>query len=129
MSINKQFERELTRMERIPQQALYKQTMSVVQSSEKKLIAQLNLKNTKIKKRVIARELLWFFGAASIGFVFGILIFYIIGEISSSFFMQLTMDMGSVINLFFFISLICFIGVYIARLVFWAVKLLSSKSE
>jgi hypothetical protein len=129
VSINKQFDRELTRLERVPQQALYKQTMSLVRTSEKKLIQQLTLKNQKIKKQVIARELLWFFAAALIGFVFGVLIFYMVGEIFPPLFIQMTEDLGSITTLFFFISLLCFLGVYIARLIFWAVKLLSGKSE
>ena len=129
MSINKQFERELTRLERVPQQALYRQTMTMVRTSEKKLIEQLTLKNQKIKKQVIAKELLWFFSASLIGFIFGILIFYLLGELFPPMFIQFTQDMGSITTLYFFISLICFIGVYVARLVFWAIKLLSGKSD
>jgi hypothetical protein len=129
VSINKQFDRELTRLERVPKQALYRQTMTLVQTSEKKLIQQLTLKNQKIKKQVIAKEFLWFFGASFIAFLMGVLIFYSVGEMFPLLFMQLTEQLGSITNLYFFISMICFLGVYIARLIYWAVTLLSAKRE
>ncbi len=73
--------------------------------------------------RRLAVEVLWFFGAAMIAFLAGFLVFYLIGEFLTSTFVEYVKQLDSMTKFYFWIFLFCFIGVYIARLLVWAIKM------
>lgn len=75
----------------------------------------------------IAREVLWFFSALIIGFLLGYLFF----ELFIICLADLKKDLIDLLfltdsNFIYFLSAICFIGVYICRLTVWALKLVKS---
>lgn len=86
------------------------------------------LKKAKFSKKKLAKEILWFFGACFIAFITGFLVFYLIGEFLTSIFVQYITDLGSITKFYYWIFLFNLIGVYIARLIVWAIKTVALKN-
>ena len=122
MSIDHIFSRELKRLERMPERALYKQTRKFTRNSEKKLMAQLENKKKQKRSQKIAKEILWFFASLFIAVIGAFILFYAIGEIFPQTFIQLIILVKSTIVLYMIFLAICFVGVYFARIISWALK-------
>ena len=103
----------------------FKQTTSVTGGADKKLFKAL--KKAKVGKKVLAREILWLFGASFIAFIAGFLVYYLIGEFLTEVFVSYTNDMP-IVKFYFWIFLFSLIGVYIARLIVWAIRMVTTKS-
>ena len=80
------------------------------------------LKKSKINKKTLAKEVLWFFGACLIAFITGFLVYYLIGEFLTSVFVDFVSEFKSITKFYFWIFLFNLIGVYVARLIIWAIK-------
>lgn len=126
MSIERMFSGELKRLERLPERALYKQTRKFSRDSEKKIMAQLTNQKKQNRKKKIAREVLWFFAAIVVSVIAGFALFYFIGEFFPNAFISIINQTKSVILMYLVLFIVCFIGVYFARIVNWALKSLTS---
>lgn len=129
MSIEKSFSRQIKRMERIPQRALYRQTRVIVKGIEKKTMSGLTKSPSRFNKKKLAKEVLWFFASALIAFLLAFLVFYISTHFFSSFVNLGIGVVGSVYNFFYVLLLVCFLGIYISRIVGWAIVHLTSSSN
>lgn len=116
-------------MERIPQRALYRQTRVVTKGLEKKAMQGLTKSPSKFNKQKFAREVLWFFSSIIIAFILAFLLFYLATHFFESFIGLGIQATGTVYNFFYVLLLVCFIGVYIIRIVGWAVSLSISSSK
>jgi hypothetical protein len=113
------------KLERKTESDLLNRTTQTAFSAQNKAISGiLSPKKGAFNPVVIAREFLWFFVSVAIGFILGFLFYEL--------FSFLLLDVkNELINLFFmsqsnfiyFLSAICFFGVYIVRLTIWALKL------
>ena len=76
------------------------------------------------KKKKIAKEVLWFFASIAIGFLMGYLFFELfviaLPVVKNDIILHF---LNSNLNFIYFLSFISFIGVYISRLVVWALNL------
>jgi len=98
----------------------FKQSKELTGGADKKIFRVLS--KAKINKKRFAIEILWFFGAAMIASLFAFLTFYLIGQFMTDVFVEFVQKLDSTTKFYFWIFLFCFIGVYISRLIFWAVK-------
>ena len=113
------------KLERKTESDLLNRTTQTAFGAQNKAISGiLSPKKGAFNPVVIAREFLWFFVSVAIGFILGFLFYEL--------FSFLLLDVkNELINLFFmsqsnfiyFLSAICFCGVYIVRLTIWALKL------
>ncbi|MDB4533894.1 hypothetical protein N9242_03410 [Vicingaceae bacterium] len=121
MAIDKLFKQ----LERRTERDLYRKTFRMAHKSQQGLYAGLgdNLKKAKWKK--IAVEVFWFFSSLAIGLVLGFLLFELIGSIIPSWKNNFTIFFGGSDAIFIYVlALICFIGVYITRLIVWSLNYL-----
>jgi hypothetical protein len=121
MSIERIFKRELQRIERLPQRAIYRQLNRMTTSLEQKAFSSKKTQPT-VKVKQIAREVLWFFGSMVISVLLGFLFFYLAGELFPSLFVEMVSDIGSIIWLYYCLCIGCFLGIYLIRAVIWAFK-------
>ena len=98
----------------------FKNTKEYTGGADKKIFKALQ--RAKLSKKKIAKEILWFFGACIIAAITGFLVYYLIGEFLTEVFVDFINSLGSLTKFYFRIFLFNLIGVYVARLVVWAVK-------
>lgn len=110
---------------KVASNSAFKQSKQFTGGADKKVFKALS--KAKVNKRRLAIEVLWFFGGAFIAFVTGFLVFYLIGEFLTSVFVEYVQQLDSMTKFYFWIFIFCFIGVYIARLLVWAVKTVALK--
>lgn len=124
MAIDKLFRQ----LERRTERDLYRKTFRLAHKSQQSLYTNLdaNLKAAKWKK--IAVEVFWFFSSLFIGMILGYLLFELLSIlfpfIKESF---LTYLGNSDLSLIYFLGLICFVGVYVTRLIIWSLNYLGRK--
>ncbi|MCF8297668.1 MAG: hypothetical protein K9J13_09020 [Saprospiraceae bacterium] len=128
MGIDSKFSRELLRVQRVPQRALYRQTIKLSRGLDKSVVKGLKGKKVSGKQK-FARELLWFFATILLSLSLALGIYYIIGQIIPETLYQLVIDIGSMVKFYYLLSLICFVGIYLVRIIIWAIKLLTVKSS
>ena len=105
---------------KLAQKSAFKQSKEFTGGADKKIFKAL--KKTKINKKGLAKEILWFFGACFIALIAGFIIYYLIGEFLTAIFVDLVNSFGSITIFYWRIFLFSLIGVYVARLIIWAVK-------
>jgi len=115
-------------LERRTERDLYRKAFKATLKSQKDVYESVSggVKKEKRKKK-FALEVLWFFISILIGLVVG----YTVYELVKSFSMSFTRDLISFlkfsnIEFIYLLSLISFIGVYMARITIWALKLISN---
>ena len=121
MAIDKLFRQ----LERRTERDLYRKTFRMAHKSQQGLYAGVgeNLKKAKLKK--LAVEVFWLFSSLAIGFISGIVLFELIGAIIPNWKNNFTTFFGGSDALFIYVlSLICFVGVYITRLMVWSLNYL-----
>ncbi|PLX12999.1 MAG: hypothetical protein C0594_01775 [Marinilabiliales bacterium] len=124
MSIDRMFSRELRRLERMPERAMYRQTRKFTRNSEKKVLEQFSAKKKVNRKKKIAKEVLWFFATIFLSVLISFMMFYFLGEFFPDAFISLVKILNSIITLYLFLFALCFVGVYFARAVSWALHTL-----
>tara|TARA_B110000285_G_C14818505_1_gene465352 strand:+ start:362 stop:733 length:372 start_codon:yes stop_codon:yes gene_type:complete len=122
MSVDRLFRQ----LERRTERDLYRKTYSAAFKSQQSLTNNMgaNLKASRWKK--IAKEVFWFFTSVFLGFLLGYLLF----ELFSILIPTLKNDLvtylsGHDANLYYLVSFICFLGVYVVRLIIWSLKYLA----
>lgn len=78
-----------------------------------------------LNNKKIAREVIWFFAAVAIGFIMG----YLFYEVFTTWLPDVKKDLivlllQSEANFIYFLSALCFVGVYVCRATMWALSLL-----
>lgn len=114
-------------LERRTERDLYRKAFKATLKSQKDVYESVSGGVKKEKRKKFAFEVLWFFISILIGLVVG----YTVYELVKSFSMSFTRDLISFlkfsnIEFIYLLSLISFIGVYIARITIWALKLISN---
>lgn len=114
-------------LERRTERDLYRKAFKATLKSQKDVYESVSGGVKKEKRKKFAFEVLWFFISILIGLVVG----YTVYELVKSFSMSFTRDLISFlkfsnIEFIYFLSLISFIGVYMARITIWALKLISN---
>ncbi len=110
---------------KVASNSAFKQTSDLTGGADKKVFRALS--KAKINKKRFAIEILWFFAALLIAFVVGFLVFYLIGEYLTASFTEYIKMFDSATKFYFWIFLFCVIGVYITRLIVWAIKTVAVK--
>ena len=115
-------------LERRTERDLYRKAFKVTRKSQQDIYNVLSGGVKKERRKKLAREILWFFLSIVIGFTIG----YTVYELVLSFSMTFTRDLidylqFTTIELIYLLSLICFLGVYFARLTVWALNLISER--
>ncbi|PLX14894.1 MAG: hypothetical protein C0599_17870 [Salinivirgaceae bacterium] len=126
MSIERQFSRSIKQIERMPQKALYRQTKLITKRFDMLLTPKKGGAKGSMGKKV-AREILWFFASILIGFLLGFIFYSIIAHFYYDFLVKASHVMGSVINFYYFLFIVAFVGIYVVRAVNWAIKLTLQK--
>ena len=114
-------------LERRTERDLYRKAFKATLKSQKDVYESVSGGVKKEKRKKFAFEVLWFFISILIGLVVG----YTDYELVKSFSMSFTRDLISFlkfsnIEFIYLLSLISFIGVYMARITIWALKLISN---
>ena len=114
-------------LERRTERDLYRKAFKATLKSQKDVYESVSGGVKKEKRKKLAFEVLWFFISILIGLVVG----YTVYELVKSFSMSFTRDLISFlkfsnIEFIYLLSLISFIGVYMARITIWALKLISN---
>ncbi len=107
-------------VQKLAANSAFKQSKELTGGADKKIFKALS--KAKIPKKKLAKEILWFFGAVFIAFIAGFLVYYLIGEFLTNVFVEFVTDLQSITKFYYWIFLFNLIGVYIARLIIWAIK-------
>ena len=112
-------------IERRTEQDLYRMTFRMAMTTQQDLAKQIAANQKTMKRQRIAAEVLWFFGSALIGLLLG----YILDEALTAAAPDLRKELVTFwfkkdIYVFYFLAILCFAGVYLARITIWALKLL-----
>ena len=121
MAIDKLFRQ----LERRTERDLYRKTFRLAHKSQQGLYTNLgaNLKAAKWKK--IAVEVFWFFSSLFIGMILGYLLFELLSILFPFIKESFSTYLGnSDLSLIYFLGLICFVGVYVTRLIIWSLNYL-----
>jgi hypothetical protein len=122
MSIDKSFSRQVKQMERIPERSLYRQTRVLSRTLEKQTMKGFSQTPKLEGAGNIAKEILWFIASALIALLLGLMLFYIVSHFLENLLSLGIYVAGSVYRFFYLLVAVCFIGVYMVRLVNWAIK-------
>lgn len=121
MAVDKLFKQ----MERRTERDLYRKTFTMARKSQKNLVSTIGEGAKASKWKKFAKEVFWFFMSLILGFLIGYMVFEIMGIAAPSWQSNLISYFGGDFwSLIYFLSLICFIGVYITRIFIWALNLL-----
>lgn len=113
-------------LERRTERDLYRKAFKATLKSQQGIYDSISGGVKKERRRKIAIEVLWFFISILISFVIGYTIFELVKSFSRPFTIDLLQFMKfSPIEFIYFLSLVSFVGVYMARITIWAMKLIS----
>jgi|GEM_PF-1997257 len=111
-------------IERRTEQDLYRMTFRMTASTQAELMKQIEENRKALRWKRVATEVLWFFASAALGLLLG----YILNETLLAAAPGLRQKIAVIVKkddyVFYLLSLLCFIGVYITRVTIWALKLL-----
>lgn len=113
-----QFFRQL---ERRSERELYYKTSRIVYTSQRQLMNSIKLDKKKLFGRRMAIEVLWFFIALLVGLILGYLL-YLLLENETNVGEMMTPKTNEEFKVLYFSCGICFIGVYVTRLVMWSIQ-------
>jgi hypothetical protein len=122
MSIDKNFSRQVKLMERIPERSLYRQTRVLSRTLEKQTMKGFTSVPKLGGAGNLAKEVLWFFAAAILAILIALMLFYVVSHFLENILSLGIYVAGSVYRFFYLLVAVCFIGVYMVRLVNWAIK-------
>ena len=115
-------------LERRTERDLYRKAYKATRKSQQDVYNVLSGGVKKEKRKKLAKEILWFFVSIAIGFAIGYTVYELILSFSKSFTNDLINYLQfSTIELIYLLSLVCFLGVYVARLTIWALNLISER--
>jgi cytochrome bd-type quinol oxidase subunit 2 len=112
-------------IERRTEQDLYRMSFRAVATTQRELVEQIEANRKAMQRKRIATEVLWFFGAALIGLLLG----YIANETLTAVAPALRQQLAGFwfkkdVNVFYFLSALGFLGVYVVRMTIWALRML-----
>lgn len=115
-------------LERRTERDLYRKAYKATRKSQQDVYNVLSGGVKKEKRKKLAKEILWFFVSIAIGFAIGYTVYELVLSFSKSFTNDLINYLQfSTIELIYLLSLVCFLGVYVARLTIWALNLISER--
>jgi hypothetical protein len=103
---------------------LHNRAMRTSLDAKTKIYNNLSTPEILFKKKQIAKEILWFFAALCIGFLMGYLFFELFAILLPDIKNEIiSIYLHSNMNFIYALSIVCFIGVYVSRLVVWSLNL------
>lgn len=112
------------RLERQTEMDLLSKASQIGINAQTNIYSNLSNPELLFKKKKIAKEIIWFFASVAIGFLMGYLFYELCGillpEVKENI---VTHFLQSNLNFIYFLSFISFLGVYITRLIVWALNL------
>ncbi|MFT4603098.1 MAG: hypothetical protein ACI857_003285 [Arenicella sp.] len=115
-------------IERRTEQDLYRKSMRYTYKSQQSLLNDSQSKFKFLKKKKVAKEVFWFFLSLLLGFLIGYLIYLLLGSMFPAFHLDLIeLLWGDEINLIYLLATISFLGIYLIRVIFWSLNLLSKE--
>ena len=120
MGVDKIFNKVQRRTER----DLYRKSFRAITKSQKSIYAGVDngLKHEKRKK--LARELLWFFASILITLLLIFIVFELFQYYEPIWLTDVTFYLGwGTYSVYYFLSILIFIGLYITRAIIWALNL------
>lgn len=115
-------------LERRTERDLYRKAFKATRKSQQDIYNVLSGGVKKERRKKLAREILWFFLSIVVGFTIGYTVYELVLSFSTSFTRDLTDYLQfTKIELIYLLSLVCFLGVYVARLTVWALNLISER--
>ncbi|TND02422.1 MAG: hypothetical protein FD123_4095 [Bacteroidetes bacterium] len=112
-------------LERRTEQDLYRMTFRMVASTQNELLQEIEANRKALMRRQIAKETLWFFASLLAGFLLGFATYEAAGAMAPGVRGTLLKFFSNNEDyVFYFLCILCFIGVYITRMTIWALKLL-----
>ena len=115
-------------LERRTERDLYRKAYKATRKSQQDVYNVLSGGVKKEERKKLAKEILWFFVSIAIGFAVGYTVYELVLSFSKSFTNDLINYLQfSTIELIYLLSLVCFLGVYVARLTIWALNLISER--
>ena len=115
-------------LERRTERDLYRNAYKATRKSQQDVYNVLSGGVKKEKRKKLAKEILWFFVSIAIGFAIGYTVYELVLSFSKSFTNDLINYLQfSTIELIYLLSLVCFLGVYVAMLTIWALNLISER--
>tara|TARA_B100001287_G_scaffold276098_1_gene285763 strand:- start:550 stop:921 length:372 start_codon:yes stop_codon:yes gene_type:complete len=123
MGVDKMFKQ----LERRTERDLYRKTFRAVYKSQQSAGKNIGAQLKAARWKSIAREVFWFFLTLLLGFLLG----YLLYEMFTILIPNVSVNLieyfsGNRINFIYFLSLFCFLGIYLMRIVLWAIKKMSS---
>jgi hypothetical protein len=102
--------------------------MRYTYKSQQSLLNDSQSKFKFLKKKKVAKEVFWFFLSLLLGFLIGYLIYLLLGSMFPAFHLDLIeLLWGDEINLIYLLATISFLGIYLIRVIFWSLNLLSKE--
>ncbi|MCD6066909.1 MAG: hypothetical protein K0S33_1735 [Bacteroidetes bacterium] len=110
-------------LEKQTEQDLLRRANRITYQAQSKFYENLSDSKSLLRKKVIAREVIWFFASVAIGFLMG----YLFYEIFTTWFPEIKTPLikqflQTNANFLYFLSALSFIGVYICRATVWALS-------
>jgi hypothetical protein len=111
-------------LEKQSEMDLYNRAVRSSLDAQSRIYSNVSSSEILFKKKQIAKEVLWFFAALCIGFLMGYLFFELFAIILPDIKNEIiSMYLQSNMNFIYALSFVCFIGVYVSRIVIWALNL------
>lgn len=110
------------RLEQRTERELYRKSFKAAAESQDSLFKKFQSKKKEQFKVAFAREVKWFFASLLLAPLMGFIFYYIFANIITDTMIDLAKYFDGVETLYFIIVGISLFGIYIARLIVWALK-------
>ena len=111
-----------TRLEQRTERELFRRSFKAAADSQDSLFKKFENRKREQLKVTVAREVKWFFITTLLAPIIGFIFFYAFANLMQETMIELAIFFNGVETLFLVISGVTFIGIYIARLIIWALK-------
>jgi hypothetical protein len=110
------------RLEQRTERELYRKSFKAAAESQDSLFKKFENKKKEQLKAGFAREVKWFFVCLILAPLMGFVFYYLFANIIKDSMIDLAKYFGGVETLYFVLVFISLIGIYISRLIVWALK-------
>ncbi len=110
------------RLEQRTEQELYRRSFKAATQSQDSLFKQFENKKREEFKVAFAREVKWFFASLILAPLMGFIFYYIFANVIKDTMIDLAKYFDGVETLYFIIVGISLVGIYVARIILWALK-------
>lgn len=109
-------------MELRTERELYRRSFKAAAQSQDAMFEKFQNNKKEAMKRAVAREVKWFFITLLLAPILAFGFYYLFAQIIPNTIIDLAIYMEGVETVFLLLAIFCFISIYLARIVIWAVK-------